>query len=72
MNGAKFDCSRKSRESHENNVVPIRVSAEAFRKFQESMKEYWEQVIAQHGSPRRLRIGQRIRRRSRKAPKAKR
>jgi len=48
------------------------VSAEAFRKFQESMKEYWEQVIAQHGSPRRLRIGQRIRRRSRKAPKAKR
>ncbi|MEJ5342308.1 MAG: hypothetical protein WHT09_12130 [Thermogutta sp.] len=59
MNGAQFDCSRKSRHAHENTPVPIRVSLEAFRRFQQEMEAYWEKVIAEHGSPRRFRIERR-------------
>lgn len=59
MNGAQFDCSRKNRRAHENASVPIRVPAEAFRKFQAEMEEYWSQIVARYGSSRRFRVERR-------------
>lgn len=70
MNGAKFDCSRKSREAHENNSVPIRVSAEAFQKFRDSMAAYWDHVVSLYGSPRRFRFERRSNPKPHKLPKA--
>ncbi|MGQ9504365.1 MAG: hypothetical protein ACUVQG_09205 [Thermogutta sp.] len=69
MKGAKFDCSQKSRESHENNCVPIRVSSEAFRKFNEAMTAYWDHVVMLYGSPRRLRLERRLNFKLRKSRK---
>lgn len=59
MNGAPFDCSRKNRRAHENAAVPIRIPAQAFRKFQAEMEEFWSQIIARYGSPRRFRLERR-------------